>query len=114
MENIGAYKGNILIAEFMEFQKTTYGWFDSESYLKLPYTIDNTFDELLFNSSYDWLIPVIYKIDTTINDGEMDGNDIFKDWFGCVNDAMCSRDIEDMYIFVIDFIEWYNLNNIKK
>lgn len=106
MENIGAYKGNILIAEFLDFQKTTYGWFDSESFLKLPYTIDNTFDELLFNCSYDWLIPVIDKIDTIIMDNE--DNNIFSDWF--VNDALCSRDIDIMYIFVIDFIEWYNLN----
>ena len=111
METIEIIKGNVVIAEFLDFQKTTLGWHDHECYLKLPYTFDNTFDELLFNCSYDWLMPVIYKIDTLIADNE--ANDIFKDWFGCVNDALCSRDIEDMYIFVIDFIEWYNLNKYK-
>ena len=37
---------DILIAEFMGFQKTSMGWFDADEHLCLPNTSDNTFDEL--------------------------------------------------------------------
>lgn len=55
-------EGNKLIAEFCQFQETKIGWFDSESVLSIPGS--NTFDELLFNSSWDWLMCVVEKIES--------------------------------------------------
>ena len=52
---------NRMIAEFMGMQETKIGWYDAEENLPLEYTTDNTFDELLFNKSWDWLMPVAHK-----------------------------------------------------
>jgi hypothetical protein len=57
-------ENNQLIAEFMEMQKTDIGWYDAEELMDLWYTMDNTFDELLFNKSWDWLMPVVEKIES--------------------------------------------------
>jgi hypothetical protein len=52
-------ESNRLIAHFMGMQKTKDGWFDAEEMLQLPYTTDNTFDKLLFDTSWDWLMPIV-------------------------------------------------------
>jgi len=60
-------ENNKLIAEFMGFQKTNIGWYDSEEIMPpLSNTYDsNTFDEheLAFHKSWDWLMPVVEKIE---------------------------------------------------
>jgi len=53
-------KGNKLIAEFMGMQHTDIGWYDNEEALKLK---DNTFDKLNYHESWDWLMPVVEKIE---------------------------------------------------
>ena len=54
---------NKLIAEFMGFQKTDIGWYDSNEIVPPMYD-GNTFDEyeLSFDTSWDWLMPVVEKI----------------------------------------------------
>ena len=64
MSNVSVVENNRLLAEFIEMQSTNIGWFDSESVLRLVYTSDNTFDELLFHSSWDWLMSVVDKIES--------------------------------------------------
>ncbi len=61
---------NKLIAEFMGV-KPVDNWFDGFELYKagLPFaygTMGNGTDELKFKSSWDWLMPVIEKIDSTI------------------------------------------------
>jgi hypothetical protein len=61
-------ENNKLIAEFMEMQKTDIGWYDAEELMDLWYTTDNTFDELLFNKSLDWLMSVVKKINSSTDE----------------------------------------------
>ena len=83
----------------MEMQNTNVGWFDNEELLKLPYTEDNTFDTLLFNESWDWLMPVVKKCFST-------GDDTTQ-WDGLF-DALSTVDIDKVYNAVGEFIKWYN------
>jgi hypothetical protein len=50
---------NIIIAKFIGMQETDLGWFDAEEVLKLPNNKDNTFDELMFDKDWNWLISVV-------------------------------------------------------
>lgn len=100
-------ENNILIAEFIGMQKTNIGWFDAEAILSLSYTIDNTFDNLKFNSSWDWLIPVLNKIlDITFSDDEQETYD--SDMFYNIRD--CIPKLSQTYQAVIEFIKIYNKN----
>jgi hypothetical protein len=56
-------KDNKLIAEFMGFQHTPIGWYDAEECL--PFKYENTFDILRFDVDWNWLIPVVEKIEST-------------------------------------------------
>ena len=93
---------NKLIAEFMGFQKTDIGWYDSNEIVPpMSNTYDgNTFDEheLSFERSWDWLMPVIQKIlDISFQD-DGDAED-----FNCIID--CIPDINQTYKAVIEFIK---------
>jgi uncharacterized protein (UPF0335 family) len=61
-------ENNKLIAEFMGFQKTNIGWYDSEETMPpLSNTYDsNTFDEheLAFHEEWDWLMPVVESMES--------------------------------------------------
>jgi hypothetical protein len=51
------------LALFIGMQSTSEGWYDNDEELHLlPYTNDNTFEELLFHKSWDWLAPVMKKV----------------------------------------------------
>ena len=52
---------NILIAEYIGMQKTNIGWYDNEEILN-GIEQDNTFDLLLFDKSWNWLLAVVGKI----------------------------------------------------
>ena len=66
-------ESNALIAEFMEFTETEVGWYDNEMLMpEIVYEMNtgNCFTKLLFHKSWDWLIPVIEKLQKTkIGDG---------------------------------------------
>jgi hypothetical protein len=99
-------ENNRLIAEFMGMQETKIGWYDAEENLSLGYTyFDNTFDELLFNKSWDWLMPVvdaIYNIDID----EQATNEI-----GDITHALLDVNINAVHEAVVNFIEFYNKQN---
>jgi len=105
-------KGNILIAEFMQFTQ----WVDSNRFMgyrnldiskynaqqegmgSKPHAVH--FNELKFHSSWDWLIPVVKKIKkyNSINPLR-------------VADVMISYariDIDELFERVVYFIKWYN------
>jgi hypothetical protein len=105
-------QNNKLIAEFIGMQNTNIGWYDNNEVLTIK--DNNTFDELLFHSSWDWLMPVVRKIvDLCINDG-VEGN--FKeDWtlfeseqYTSILNTVSLAIIEDSYKVVVEFIKWYN------
>jgi len=102
-------ENNRMIAEFMGMQLTSIGWFDNESNLCLPNTMDNTFDELLFHTSWDWLMPVIKTIREQICvDMCFDDFDDWRDNFKQIDPYNYS--LEHCYLAVFQFIEWYNEN----
>jgi len=100
---------NKLIAEFMGFQETSIGWYDADECL---YENDNTFDTLRFNVDWNWLMPVVEKIEN-YNDGctlvtiedercHIDTQNGYK------VDTVCAAKISAVYDACCGFIEWYN------
>ncbi len=98
-------ENNKLIAEFMGMQNTPIGWYDNEGNLKLSYTKDNTFDDLLFDTSWDWLMPVYHKCIDVVG-GWMDNDSILDDKIP----IRSFSNIGDLYRVVVEFIKWYNEN----
>jgi hypothetical protein len=59
-----------------------------------------------YDTSWDWLIPVIQKIDSMYN---MDQTSILEDAiYSKVLTLSITVKIEDAYSEVVDFIKWYN------
>jgi hypothetical protein len=118
---------NAMIAEFIGMQKTELGWYDNDEVLKLPNTSDNTFDDLLFNTSWDWLMPVVEKIEKTNNNlceviihktqteiitGERTGVLRFSYSLSelILLGYKVNEKIDITYHCVCEFINWYNEN----
>lgn len=116
----GVYVGNEKIAELMGMQHTPIGWYDAEENLSLNYTRDNTFDELLFDKSWDWLMSAVEFIDS-INDGifqvdilqdgciiKMKCIDIIDMTFSKISDGTTKK--ESVWMAIDKFTEWYKNN----
>ena len=115
-------ENNKLIAEFMGFQKTNVGWYDSEETMpSLSNTYDsNTFDEheLAFHTSWDWLMPVVEKIEHKIEPEVRvliyeDEVEIWQKtepkWTELVNvQANGDGKLSNTYKAVVEFINQYN------
>ncbi len=104
--------GNKLIAEFIGKPVT------EDNNLYMSSEIDYTFPvHLKYHSSWDWLMPVVEKIQSLscnvniINnccqiimfDTSYSGEPIYKK-----NKTMANTKIENVYDSVIQFIQWYN------
>ena len=91
-------ENNKLIAEFMALDKgefeillPNYGWFDSRK--------DKNFSKSQFDTSWDWLMPVVKKIQGfTFNSRE---KNYVTTTFKIIN-------INETYKAVVEFIKWYN------
>lgn len=109
-------ENNKLIAEFMGFD-----FFKSIRYTTK--TFDSTLKYLQyfkFHQSWDWLIPVVSKIDNIYKD-------LYKDAYAnkipvsyeietSFADVICrniTTELNHLYERVIEFIKWYNQNKIK-
>ncbi len=103
-------KENKLIAEFMGFtSEKNIGWYDNNMMMpQIVYDTNdgNCFDELLFDQSWDWLMPVVIKCFDKHFDSSDDLN--FK-----LNDALLETNIELLYNEVVEFINQYNKTNDK-
>ena len=90
---------NIIIAEFIGMQKTDLGWFDAEEVLNLPNNKDNTFDVLMFDKDWNWLISVVGYI-TTIEE------DIYETKLSYeINDAIINNSITMGVNAVLEYIQ---------
>jgi len=111
MENT---ENNKLIAEFMELTPNMESIFD----IGTKQWLDNkgnyfTDDELLYNTSWDWLIPVVEKIE---NDLKEDKN--FEFYNKYILEAGKERmdflvfrsSKEELHEAIVEFIKWYNKN----
>jgi hypothetical protein len=103
MSNEEILEGNKLIAEFMGFEFTKHGnvWIPNlyPKEVHRPNSGETTFgiENLLFNSSWDWLMPVVEKI------GSLETN-----MCGIVLSMFYEGDIYEVWLHVVSFIEWYN------
>lgn len=109
-----------LISEFMGWTTNTRinHWMDKdvEEYdiNKLPERLSYINDGYIniksaeFDKSWDWLMPVAYKIITQFPQYD-DSEEIEK-----VLEAGMTYDIEEVYESVVIFIEWYNDNNLNE
>ena len=100
---------NKLIAEFMGFtQEKNIGWYDNDMLMSqnvYDTNNGNCFDELLFDQSWDWLMPVVVKLfDDEYN--EFDGAD---DLSFRLNDTLLETNLDSLYSIVVEFIK--NQNN---
>lgn len=119
-------EGNKLIAEFMELPIH-----DGVSIAKTPlmlyefnYNLHST-SELKFHTSWDWLMPVVDKIEgnvdyevdiangiCTISAPDKHQKDTFTNVIACVCFPEAKSKIEAVYKAVIEFIKWYNIEII--
>ena len=101
-------KENKLIAEFMGMQPTKIGWFDYEENMS-EYACQlvggNTFEELQYDRSWDWLMPVVREILITIELDSLyyDTEELRYNTLDC--------DISGAYKEIVEFIMEYNLKN---
>jgi len=68
-------------------------------------------DELLYDTSWDWLMPVVEKI-TVLSTQDYE-SDIYGEYMGrfeIIDDCFMSANIEVIYKTIIEFIKWYNKN----
>tara|TARA_R110002050_G_scaffold150400_7_gene277137 strand:- start:5149 stop:5463 length:315 start_codon:yes stop_codon:yes gene_type:complete len=84
-------KNNKLIAEFMGFtSEKNIGWYDNN--MMMPQSVydsqdGNCFDDLLFDKSWDWLIPVVENIFERLDSRDNSANEIKKSMLLCCCDA---------------------------
>lgn len=102
--------GNEIIAEFMGWERY------SGSAFKCPnvYPIQNslhagwttfTADQFQFHTSWDWLMPVVEKIESL---GDSDKQVFDSAEFHELMELSIKTTITRVYYFVITFIKWYN------
>ena len=102
-------KTNKLIAEFMGFtQEKNIGWYDNDMLMSqnvYDTNNGNCFDELLFDQSWDWLMPVVVKLfDDEYNEFDGVGDLSFR-----LNDTLLETNLDSLYSIVVEFIK--NQNN---
>jgi hypothetical protein len=87
-------KDNKIIAEFMGMENNLYHFQSHDT------DIHYTNSELKFHTSWDWLMPVVNKIEDYLSDnvGKV----------GYFDDGLISNDIEVRYQSVVEFIKEYN------
>ncbi len=78
----------------MGMQHTDIGWYDNEESLRL---MSNTFDDLEFHASWDWLMPVVEAIER-VHEGVPQE---------LIHLSLFST-IDEVYNAVVEFINQYN------
>ena len=105
-------ENNKLIAEFMGFKpcltsdpngnkiyvgtETPFGWQYPDCYPEHDYLI--SVEDLKFNTSWDWLMPVVQKI----------GDEYYNTPFNKLNNEVNIWTLEDTYNAVVEFIKEYS------
>ena len=108
-------EGNHLIAEFMELAKQSHG---SGCLYEDPYSGEYvTAIELSYDESWDWLMPVVEKIEKMVNNVTIDQKYsliytgfMFNDKQDFQWQENKGSKLENTYNVVVEFILWYNEN----
>ena len=105
--NKDVLEGNKLIAEFMA---------EEPEVLKRDLKRAGTLESMQFHKSWDWLMPIVEKIDSIIPDDSF----VTIEYNRCLItvldggfdiDVIGNSRIEATYKAVVEFIKWYNSNN---
>lgn len=111
-------KNNKLIAEFMGWEleqtlkgKWVYAIRQNVLHLTKEYEETNFYlpKELLYHKSWDWLMPVVDKIENLHYGFEIIGN--YVKVLGTPIYSTRKTKIQAVYNAVVEFIKWYNQNN---
>ena len=102
-------EGNTMIAEFMEWRMANDGYNDTMFNGTDKYCM---IDNLKYHSSWDWLMPVVEKIE------KIKGVHIFIKGNRCeilnygfeMDSPSSVYKIESVWLAVVEFIKWYNQN----
>jgi hypothetical protein len=115
-------KGNKLIADFMGFEYNGTDSFGNDNY-RIPdvyreFFHCSHFDNLHFDRSWEWLMPVIFKINKNHNCITIKGDYIKLEVRSINRLSRTSRfnkygEIGAAYRTVTEFMTWYNENNKK-
>tara|TARA_R110002167_G_scaffold265541_2_gene472264 strand:+ start:435 stop:749 length:315 start_codon:yes stop_codon:yes gene_type:complete len=101
-------KNNKVIAEFMGHHT-----YESNGYIMISYSDCNerTLQDTHYHTSWDWLMPVLNKIDSYANEklSFLEFDDYRTNW--SMIDRPSKYQIKDVYDQVVQFIEWYNKKN---
>ncbi len=116
---------NVLIAEFIDGELRSpatyepyYRWYQDDA--KTLVKRDSTISRLIFHQSWNWLIPVLEKIEDLLYASYVDYDVTVQDFFikwsetntktlQYTNDQLkFGTDINEVYDDVIDFINFYN------
>ena len=119
-------ESNKLIAEFMGYEILYRPY--SNGFIELSDTQLCDVDDLLYHKSWEWLMPVVKKIDNTITLSSKDESylycfDMVSENHVTIFDSLTSTTIvkvpfdkayerEPVYKAVVEFIKWYNKNKI--
>ena len=101
---------NKLIAEFMELKYKRGAYYDEYNKEKVKQD-----SNLKFHSSWDWLMPVVEKIEN-INEWvrvEITNNSIIITYMGYNKITHGKTKIKTVYKAVVEFIKWYNKKEDK-
>ena len=96
--------GNKLVAAFMGWKLMNINWDDDSLPVKLVWNDGKCFINmgLKFNTSWDWLMPVLKKVrDTPVFVNKA------KPYISEIDHAVNSVDIFYLYGAIVDFIKWY-------
>ncbi len=104
-------KENKLIAEFMGFtSEKNIGWYDNN--MMMPQSVydsqdGNCFDDLLFDKSWDWIMPVVDKIKILVMEDDSDKLYNSEEWDN-ITHTLVQIEIKSVYQAVVEFIKNQN------
>ena len=120
METLEIIKGNYLIAQFLEYEDDGYGDDEPKRFFVHDHLVctenvepwESSSDDwnswlfpeqMLFHSSWDWLMPVVEKCLTISVESEE-----YEIHYAFIHDALWSINIKSAFYEVVEFIKWYN------
>ena len=99
--------GNNLIAEFMGYRIKTYSDTSSYGYGSTDYLYTKgdgiTTDQVFYNESWDWLMPVVKQI--------LDSENVYCIQITNIRLAMFPISIVRLWQTVVEYIRWFNEQN---
>lgn len=110
-------EGNKLIAEFMGIKSSLFHSLTGKNYMVFDFedgrSIRHTDADwkLEYHISWDWLMPVVYKINgLRIENGILVNDSVmtYVNQLGKVKRSLMKLNIEPLWKEVVEFIKWYN------